>query len=159
MTKKRAKFKDTNFGKRLIKAIPDAAGFVGDLLPDEGVFGVAKRIIDKSTLTTREKSELSEEAIKAELSYLSDAQNARQMEMNKDVSEHSSWLSKNIHEIIAIAVVIPWVSLMVYSFIMEITNPGFMNLESIKTLFGIFGVTNVVSLILGYLYGRSRPQK
>ena len=39
----RKKFKDTKVGKFILKKLP---GFVGDVLPDKGVLGVVKNLID-----------------------------------------------------------------------------------------------------------------
>ena len=41
------KFKETALGKFVISKVPDALELVGDLLPDQGVMGVVKRIVDK----------------------------------------------------------------------------------------------------------------
>lgn len=46
--KKKVKFKDTGFGKLLLKKIPSAVGIVGDLLPDQGVLGIAKNLISNA---------------------------------------------------------------------------------------------------------------
>lgn len=155
----KTKFKDTKFGQKLFKAIPDAVGLIGDALPDNGVFGIAKNLIKMSPLSNELKAELQSELTQAHEAFIQDTQDARANETARDTSENSSWLSKNIHEMIAILVVVPWVGLLIYSFVMVLNNRDSINLDDIKMLFSIFGITNVVSLILGYLYGRSTPQK
>ena len=70
-----------------------------------------------------------------------EANNARDNETARDISEHSSWLSKNIHELIAITVIGAW--LFAWYFTPAIPYKD---------------ITGVVTLILGYLYGRTRPQ-
>jgi len=42
------KFKETALGKFVISKVPDALELVGDLLPDRGVMGVVKRLVDKT---------------------------------------------------------------------------------------------------------------
>jgi hypothetical protein len=42
------KFKETALGKFVISKVPDALELVGDLLPDQGVMGVVKRLVDKT---------------------------------------------------------------------------------------------------------------
>jgi hypothetical protein len=65
MEKERKKFKDTKFGKLLTEKIPNAAGVIGDLLPNSGVLGVAKNLIDNATLDPQEKQQL----LSAQLEY------------------------------------------------------------------------------------------
>ena len=45
MSKK--KFKDTKVGKIVGKIAPNILGVAGDLLPDAGVLGIVKNLIDK----------------------------------------------------------------------------------------------------------------
>lgn len=41
------KFKDTKLGKFLAKVAPKVLGIAGDLLPDAGVLGMVKNLIEK----------------------------------------------------------------------------------------------------------------
>tara|TARA_R110000803_G_scaffold187862_1_gene250220 strand:+ start:168 stop:629 length:462 start_codon:yes stop_codon:yes gene_type:complete len=53
------KFKETALGKFVISKIPSALDLVGDLLPDQGVLGVVKRMVDKipdSEITPEDKA-------------------------------------------------------------------------------------------------------
>ena len=47
MSKPRKKFKDTKVGQFLTDKLPGILGIVGDVLPDAGVLGVVKGLIDK----------------------------------------------------------------------------------------------------------------
>ncbi len=49
------KFRDTKFGKILINAIPSAGELIGNLLPDKGVLGIAKKLITGSKISPEEK--------------------------------------------------------------------------------------------------------
>jgi len=136
------KFKDTKFGNILIKAIPSAGELIGNLLPDKGVLGIAKNLITNSDKSDEEKQELLAHHREMEKEYLADVQNARDNETQRDTSVNATWLSKNIHELIAIAVVGAWViTWWIASAIPQ---------EDIRM---------AVMLILGYLYGRTKPQK
>ena len=98
---------------------------------------VAKMIDGEPAMSKQEKAE----ALKLlELDY-QDVQDARANETARDVSEHSSWLSKNIHEMIAIGVIVAWI-------VSWYAQPSI----EVDVIF------QAVMLILGYLYGRSRPQ-
>ena len=52
------KIRDTKVGKWLTETLPDVADKVGDLLPDSGVLGVVKRVVDTDpNLTTTQIDE------------------------------------------------------------------------------------------------------
>lgn len=72
---------------------------------------------------------------------LKDVQNARDNETMRDISENSSWLSKNIHEIIALVISGAWV--------LSWWLPAIVTTADVK---------DVVLIIMGYLFGRSKPQ-
>lgn len=48
-------FKDTALGKMLAKTAPSVLDIVGNLLPDKGVLGIVKNLIDGSDMTEEEK--------------------------------------------------------------------------------------------------------
>lgn len=74
-------FKETKFGKLLNEKLPDAIAVVGDVLPDKGVLGIVKNIIDSSTLTIDEKEELKAQMLEFEKLELEDRKDARQMQV------------------------------------------------------------------------------
>ncbi len=136
--KKKKRFSETGLGKFLKGAGSTIIDTVGDVLPDKGVLGIVKGLIDKDdTLTAKDK----ETALKMLDLEFRDVQNARDNETARDVSEYSSVLSKNIHEIIALFVIIAWV--VSWWIVPEIAESN---------------IANAVMLILGYLYGRTKPQ-
>jgi hypothetical protein len=45
-------FKDTKVGRFLSNAAPGILNTVGDVLPDNGVFGLVKNLIDKDLIIT-----------------------------------------------------------------------------------------------------------
>lgn len=85
--------------------------------------------------------ENAEIAFKYHQEDLKDVQNARDNETARDVSANSSFLSKNIHEMIAIIVTGSWVTSWWIPAIVESAD-----------------VKDVVLIIMGYLFGRSRPE-
>lgn len=80
-------------------------------------------------------------ALKFHQEDLKDVQNARSNETVRDTSEFSGWLSKNIHELIALVVIGAWI---ITWFVKSVLPPT--------------EITGAVMLILGYLYGRTKPQ-
>ena len=49
MSKPKKKFKDTKVGRFLINKVPSILGIVGDVLPDAGVLGMVKSLIEKES--------------------------------------------------------------------------------------------------------------
>ena len=63
------KFKETKVGRWITEKLPDVAENVGDVLPDQGMLGVLKRIVDGSPeLSAQEKMEFERLAVEAEKS-------------------------------------------------------------------------------------------
>lgn len=63
------KFKDTKVGKWVREKLPEVADNIGDVLPDQGVLGIVKRIVDGSPeLTAVEKLEFERLSMEAEKS-------------------------------------------------------------------------------------------
>jgi len=51
-------FKDTKVGRFLREKLPEVAGSVGNVLPDQGILGVLKRVVDGSPeLSAQDKLE------------------------------------------------------------------------------------------------------
>ena len=79
MSKK--KFKDTKVGQFILKKIP---GFVGDILPQKGVLGVVKNLIDNEPeLTSQDKIQLHNELIELYELEVADSDSARKREVEK----------------------------------------------------------------------------
>jgi len=135
------KLKDTKVGAFLKDKAPKVLDVVGDLLPNNGTLGIVKNIISSGSGSQEEKDKMLAELADLEKEYLKDVQNARDNETARDNNPNSSFLSKNIHEMIAIGVVLGWISSWYFKPFIEYGE-----------------ITGVVTLILGYLYGRTKPQ-
>lgn len=80
------KFKETKVGKWIAEKLPDVAENVGDVLPDQGVLGVLKRIVDGSPeLTAQEKMEFERLAVEAEKSAQENVTRRWEADANSDV--------------------------------------------------------------------------
>ena len=79
--KKNKKFKDTKVGQFILKKIPS---FVGDILPEKGVLGVVKNLIDNEPeLTSQDKTQLHNELIELYELEVADRDSARKREVEK----------------------------------------------------------------------------
>lgn len=163
--KEKKPFKEWGVVKFLKEKAPSLAGDLVGLAGDLSGNTLLQKVGDKikgSTELTAEQKELAllklQNDFELNKAYLQDVQNARDNETARDTSEHSSWLSKNIHEIIALLVVGGFMVMVYGIFAVYFFSPKKIDLQDIKLLFEIFGLTSIVTLILGYLYGRSKPQ-
>ena len=58
------KFKDTKVGKFLLSKGSDIAGIVGDVLPNNGVLGLVKNVLDKDDSMPQQDKEIALELLK-----------------------------------------------------------------------------------------------
>lgn len=88
--KPRKKFRDTKVGKFLKDKAPEVLDVVGDLLPDSGVLGVAKNLINMSDkLTDEEKASLNEDMVEMMRIEAGDRDSARGREVA--IAEHGKF--------------------------------------------------------------------
>gem|GEM_PF-3554434 len=112
---------------------------VGDLVTGGNVSKVLGAITGSTTLTPEHKEQL----VKELDLVLKDIDSARANETARDTSANSSWLSKNIHEIIAFILITAFVFSFWYA-------PVAGAAETIE---------RAVMMVLAYLYGKSQPDK
>jgi len=89
-TNNKKKFKDTKVGKFLSKAAPGILGTVGDVLPDNGVFGIVKNIISKDDTLPAEDKEKAMKLLEMDMVEMQEVSKRWDSDMKSD-----SWLSKN----------------------------------------------------------------
>lgn len=128
-----------------------------DVIKDNSLKGIAEAVADKALAAAKhfipteegrqelelKRKELAQEAERIMNESLADA---RANETSRDVSANSGFLSKNIHEIIALIVVLSFVGL-------SIASMKFAVLPA-----AIVAVKEAVMMVLAYLYGRSKPE-
>ena len=79
--RKNKKFKDSKIGQFILKKIPN---FVGGMLPEKGVLGVVKNLIDNEPeLTSQDKTQLHNELIQLYELEVADRDSARKREVEK----------------------------------------------------------------------------
>ena len=109
MSKPKKRFRDTKVGKFLINKVPSILGIVGDVLPDAGVLGMVKSLIEKESVEVLPKKD-KEIALK-----LLDQDIAEMQEITKRWSSDmasKSWLAQNVRPItlmfFSISYVVGW---------------------------------------------------
>jgi hypothetical protein len=86
------KFKDTKVGQFLSKAAPGILGTVGDVLPDQGLLGVVKNLIQKEdpVVLPPEDKEKALKLLEQDMIEMQEISKRWDSDMKSD-----SWLSKN----------------------------------------------------------------
>lgn len=137
MSKPKKKFKDTKVGSFLSKVAPSIIGTMGDVLPDSGVLGIVKNLIEKEdpkVLTPQDK----ETALK-----LLEQDTIEMQEITKrwtaDMSS-TSWLAQNVRPLTLVFFSISYVA------------GWYMN-------YSLDSISGVLSLIVGAYFGSRGVEK
>jgi len=135
-------FKDTKVGKFLLKKLP---GFVGDVLPDKGVLGVVKNLIDNDEeMTPEEKAQMHEELVQLYELEVADRDSARKREVEKAKTGGFD-LMFNLTGIIGLAAFAFIIYAIVYLEVPENNKEVWIHLIGI--------CEGIVLSIFGYFYG------
>ncbi len=104
------KFKDSKVGQWLTEKLPDVANSVGDVLPDKGLLGVLKRVVDGSPeLTPAEKLEFEKLAMQQEISAQEQVTRRWEADAKSDVK-----LAKYIRPVTLIVLTVFFMVIMVW---------------------------------------------
>jgi hypothetical protein len=138
-------FKETKVGKFLLEKVP---GLVGDVLPDKGVLGIVKNLIDTDdSMDEQQKAELKKELYQLEVA---DRDSARKREVEVKKAGGQDWMMF-ITGIVGLASFVFTIYAVVY--VPSVTdNDLFVHLMGM-----IEGV--VVSNLFAYYYGTSTDKK
>jgi hypothetical protein len=106
MSKKKS-FKDTKVGQFLTNAAPALLGSIGDVLPNQGVFGVVKNLIEKDEVMPAEDKEKAIKLLEIDIIEMQEVSKRWTADMAS-----TSWLSKNVRPItlvfFSVAYIIGW---------------------------------------------------
>lgn len=136
------KFKDTKVGQFLLKKLP---GFAADILPDKGVLGVVKNLIDNEPdITPDVKAQMHRELIELYELEVADRDSARKREVEKAKTGQFD-LMFNLTGIIGLAAFAFIIYAIVYLQIPENNKEVWIHLIGI--------CEGIVLSIFGYFYG------
>ena len=109
-TKNKKKFSETKVGAFLSKAAPGILGTVGDVLPDQGVLGMVKNLIQKEpdTVLPPEDKEKAMKLLEIDIIEMQEVSKRWDSDMKSD-----SWLSKNTRPLSLIFLTISMVILII----------------------------------------------
>lgn len=109
MSKGKKKFKDTRVGKFLVEKVPSLLGIAGDLLPDAGVLGMVKSLIQKEdpAVLPPEDKEKALKLLEQDMVEMQEISQRWSSDMKSD-----SWLSKNTRPMTLIFLTVSMVFIM-----------------------------------------------
>jgi len=85
--------KDTKIGKFLAEKAPDVLDVAGSLLPDAGLLGVVKNLIDKDpNLTPEDKEQIHQQLVELYKLEVQDRDSARQREVEITKAGGNDWM-------------------------------------------------------------------
>ena len=90
MSKNKKKFKDTKVGVFLREKAPKILDSVGDILPDNGAFGIVKNLISSDTTMPPQDKETALKLLDMDIAEMNNVSERWRSDMTSD-----SWLSKN----------------------------------------------------------------
>jgi hypothetical protein len=151
MSKDRKKFKDTKLGRFLGKVAPGILTVVGDLLPDAGVLGIVKNLINNDDKMSPEDKSAALDQIRSmyelEVKDRESARN-REVEVKKTGSQDLMMLATGLTGLFSFVFVI-------YAVVYE---PTVLDNDLFVHLMGMIeGV--VISNIFAYYYGTSSQDR
>ena len=130
-TKNKKKFSETKVGAFLSKAAPGILGTVGDVLPDQGVLGMVKNLIQKEpdAVLPQEDKEKAMKLLEMDIIEMQEVSKRWDSDMKSD-----SWLSKNTRPMSLVFLTVSMVILIILdSFQLNFTvDTGWV--ELLKTL-------------------------
>ena len=95
------KFKDTKIGAFLSNKAPNILNAIGDVLPDNGAFGVVKNLISSDTTLGPEDKEKAMKLLELDIQEMKEVSSRWRSDMKSD-----SWLSKNTRPMALIFIVL-----------------------------------------------------
>ena len=135
MSKPKKKFKETKIGGFLSKVAPNILGTLGDVLPDQGVLGIVKNLIDKDEKMPAQDKETAMKLLEMEMIEMQEISKRWSADMASP-----SWMAQNVRPIIlvffSIAYVVGW-----------------------YTGYELDSISGVLSLIVGAYFGSRGVEK
>lgn len=126
------KIKDTKLGSWLKDKAPNVLNTVGDLLPEQGVLGVIKNLIDKEDLTPEQKMEFEKLKFEQEMNAQNNVTERWKADMSSDA---------HIAKIIRPATMIALMAFFMIVMVWDGVDPTFMPPDSYISLLEILMLT------------------
>ena len=128
MSKNKKKFKDTKVGKFLKGKAPNILNGIGEILPDNGAFGIVKNLISSDSNIEPQDKEIALKLLEQDIAEMNNISSRWQSDMISD-----SWLSKNTRPLTLIYLTLAMTIFIVLdsTVILEINNGWVSLLEAL----------------------------
>lgn len=143
--KKEAKIKDTNLGRWLKEKAPNVLDVAGDMLPDKGMLGVVKNLLDNTT--DLDPAEI-QAKVDAEVQFQNNVTERWKADMGSDVN-----LAKYIRPVTLICLMVMFMATMVAD---SLDNLAFNVKDSYVSLLEILMLTSFGAYFAGRTIEKSR---
>ena len=143
--KEGTKIKDTNLGKWLKEKAPNVLDVAGDMLPDKGVLGVVKNLLDNTTDV--DPAEI-KARVDAEVQFQNNVTERWKADMGSDIK-----LAKYIRPVTLIALMVMFMATMVFD---SLDNLPFNVKDSYVSLLEILMLTSFGAYFAGRTIEKSR---
>jgi hypothetical protein len=141
------KIKDTKLGEWLKNKAPNVLDTVGDLLPEQGVLGIIKNLIDKEDLTPEQKMEFEKLKFEQEINAQNNVTERWKADMSSDA---------HIAKIIRPATMIALMAFFMIVMVWDGVDPTFMPPDSYISLLEILMLTVFGAYFAGRTIEKSR---
>ena len=143
--KEGTKIKDTNLGKWLKEKAPNVLDVAGDMLPDKGMLGVVKNLLENTTDVDPEEIKA---RVEAEVQFQNNVTERWKADMGSDVN-----LAKYIRPVTLIALMVMFMATMVLD---SLDNLPFNVKDSYVSLLEILMLTSFGAYFAGRTIEKSR---
>ena len=143
--KEGTKIKDTNLGKWLKEKAPNVLDVAGDMLPDKGMLGVVKNLLENTTDVDPEEIRA---RVEAEVQFQNNVTERWKADMGSDVN-----LAKYIRPVTLIALMVMFMATMVFD---SLDNLPFNVKDSYVSLLEILMLTSFGAYFAGRTIEKSR---
>ena len=143
--KEGTKIKDTNLGKWLKEKAPNVLDVAGDMLPDKGMLGVVKNLLENTTDVDPEEIKA---RVEAEVQFQNNVTERWKADMGSDVN-----LAKYIRPVTLIALMVMFMATMVFD---SLDNLPFNVKDSYVSLLEILMLTSFGAYFAGRTIEKSR---
>ena len=127
--KDRKKFKDTRLGVFLKEKAPKVLDTIGDILPNQGVYGIVKNIISSDTNIEPKDKEMAMKLLELDIAEMENVSKRWEYDMKSD-----SWLSKNTRPLTLIYLTVCMTLFIVFDSLSLLFDMKNVWIELLKTL-------------------------
>jgi len=147
--KDKKKFKDTKLGKFLATAAPKVLDVVGDVLPDKGVLGIVKNIVNMATdIPPEQKAAIMQQVADFEMEMEKLLQEDRASARNREIEMAKTGRHDFLMYVVGLIILIAFTVVVYASVFMDVRGETFVRISTM--------VETLTVAIVSYYFGSSK---